>query len=175
MAREKDAPLNNLQSLTDMPPDNTDIWMPTCVSMAVWRRTAGVKSTCQNAGLSECLLWVNVWVGTSEGVQERADGGSMFLFGWTYKKKPQQYQTVHSAEIWNLFLLTSLISGPAEREREAGSCLLALSVSNSAEQPTSSPPDSRLRTVPAGSCFYSFSGTGILWLCLSLLPGIPLY
>ena len=89
MARGKYAP----QTTSDhwltctCPQTIKDNCMANSVTMAVWRRTAGVKSTCKRAGVSECLLCVHKDTQEREWVWRDGWAVCFRLGGNTNKKK----------------------------------------------------------------------------------------
>lgn len=120
-----------------MPPDNKDIWMPNSVSMAVWRRMTGVKSTCKKpACLSIYCVHKDTQACKCVGVHVWGRAG---MAGWIGMVRCDLQaaclcmggnQKVHSAEGLNLFLLISLhlshTSTCRERGRQLFVCVFCL-------------------------------------------------
>lgn len=129
-------PPDNYQSLTVTCPQT----IQTCecrisVTMVVWRRMTGVKSTCKKpACLSVYCVHtrarVSAWVCMSDGVPEWVDG-----LVWASARealcfhprglRKTAHETVHSAEVLNLFLLISLSLSHKSSCRERGRQLFA--------------------------------------------------
>lgn len=90
--------------------------------MAVWRRTAGVKSTCKKAGVSECLLCVHKdtqereWACGCEGM------GGQYVFVWVEIQKKKNSISEESTPLkdqippYSSSLHLSLKRPPAETE-----------------------------------------------------------